>query len=297
MLRSLICLLSSLLLFNVSFALFSSKEAPPPPADAPPMNQVTSLFSEEESPYLRYAAVLAATEPFRELRDARAKKALSPFKYWLIKTKKRNVCDVARIDPKGNNGALRAACSFHVTTVSKIAASLGFTIAEFNALSIEIGTDEELKDRVMKQAYLYRLASQVGNEVRSLPQNKLNLVEDNEQRPSSQLKIAPSRMKMFIDVSGQIERLRAEGAALLKSELEVDQLPPNMCSANMLPFLSERVQGLCKDFPEQAEEVCREAGMEVDEFNTLLERSRRNPLLRLRVNSKLRVAARTAKTH
>ena len=41
---------------------------------------VVSLFAEEESEYHRYAAAVAATEPLRELRDARAKQALGNVK-------------------------------------------------------------------------------------------------------------------------------------------------------------------------------------------------------------------------
>jgi len=269
---------------------------------------VVSLFSEEEQQYHRYSAAVAATEPLRELRDARAKQALGNVKYGSLKLQKKNVCAA---DPQGTNEALQLACSTHVATVSKIIRSLGLTVSEFNNLSRRVSADPVLRDRVMKQAYLFRISADVNGDDSWMPEllpapepskaTPKRMELETEAPPSSSMpiplpgedayspqRVAPRKrppvtLGTFAVASDKVERLRQQQMVALQNELETTQLPPNLCSPSLQPVLSTRVRNLCEAFPKEAQKVVEDLGMTIEEFNAMLERSRKDPIMRLRM--------------
>jgi len=146
---------------------------------------------------------------------------------------------------------------------------------------------------------------------------QLPLVED----PASEKLLAAHkrrRMQSFARSLTQIEELREEQTELLKRTLNVRQLPTNfkvrqseepdaalyntltpptrrfaphpalrssqVCDPNILPFLSPKIQAVCNQFPILAEEVVKEYGLNSDEFNKMMEETKRNPMFRWRVN-------------
>jgi len=147
------------------WAASSRKTSSPTITTASP---VKPIFSLDELRYERYAAALAATEPIRKLRDRRAKQALLPFEFWLLKRRGilsggKGICNLAKIDPVNRNEKLLPICNQHVRSMTAIIKALGLTVSEFNALSREVSTDIELRKKVMKQAYNYRLSTDLSS--------------------------------------------------------------------------------------------------------------------------------------
>lgn len=272
------------------------------------MDSVVSLFSDSEQQYKRYAAALAATEPMREMRNQRAKQSMAPTKYWTLKMKKVNVCDVNRVDPRGQNSQLRAVCGDHVTTVTKIIRSLGLTVTEFNALSREVGADPHLRAKVMKQAFLFRIAAELGQvDLEQVPvgadwedgvghgqiatgpdavgaDSGASLpIPPVQQASAPLLPIRPVPLEKFVLARRAVELLRKEQADGLKAEMKLEVLPENICSPEYLPLLSPRVRSLCQSFPREAQDVVESHGLEVAQFNLMLEKTGRNPFLKWRL--------------
>jgi hypothetical protein len=71
----------------------------------------------------------------------------------------KGICDLAKVDPLNRNEELTNTCNQHVTSMTSIIKAFGLTVKEFNALSQEVSSDVELRKKVMKQAYIYRLST------------------------------------------------------------------------------------------------------------------------------------------
>jgi hypothetical protein len=129
----------------------------------------------------------------------------------------------------------------------------------------------------MEQAYLYRMAS-------TIKMNKIPLIEDPHAKQLLQSH-KRRRVKMFVKSITEIEELRTEQMDRLKRALKIDQLPPhiNICDPNVLPLLNPKVRSVIEAFPLQAEEIVKKYGLNSDEFNSMLEESRGNPIFRWRV--------------
>lgn len=56
-----------------------------------------------------------------------------------------------------------------------------------------------------------------------------------------------------------------------------------MSDPNVQPLLHPQVRSVCEAFPVQAEEIVKRYGMESDEFNKMLEETKRNPIFGWRV--------------
>lgn len=53
-------------------------------------------------------------------------------------------------------------------------------------------------------------------------------------------------------------------------------------------MLSKRVRDLCLSFPKEAQGIVEGYGIEVNQFNAMLDRAERNPFLRWRVSRAVR---------
>ena len=128
--------------------------------------------------YERYAAVLAATEPLRARRDARAQACVSPLKRWWLarrgvlgssgassggstgpsssSSSGSGLCNLAVVDPKGTNHRLRTVCSDHAKAMGHVIKALGMTVPEFNTLSTELNEDDNLKAKVSCTVRVHR---------------------------------------------------------------------------------------------------------------------------------------------
>jgi len=245
-------------------------------------DKMPSLFMQpEEVIYDKYAACLAATEGLRRARDAtlgnnrsavnvNAKRTKSMANFW-----KREGTQ----STDGSKKEYQRACAQYVLHSGKMIRSMGLSVSQFNQLGREVGSDKILKERVMEQAYLYRMAATVN-------MGKIPLIED----PNSKQLLKSHRrrrVQMFVQSITEIEDLRAEQTKRLQNALNIDALPPTIKISDpaILPILDPRVRAVVEAFPLQAEEIVKKYGLNSDEFNQMLEENRTNPVFRRRVKN------------
>lgn len=267
-----------------------------------------SIFSPEETQYDTYAACLAATEGLRRLRDSKLKnkrfrtavtvdaEGPSGWKSLLTGDQQNPGLDIAVESGSGGAGVgtgtgansasgevdddqegYKRACAEYVLNSTKVIKALGLSVSQFNQMGRDIRKNKPLKEKIMEQAYLYRMASTV-------KMDKIPLIQD----PNSK-KLLQShrrrRVQMFVKSITEIEELRTEQTDRLKRALNIDKLPSNMdlCDPNILPLLSPKVRAVVEAFPLQAEVIVKKYGLNSDEFNQMLEETRGNPIFRWRV--------------
>ena len=95
--------------------------------------------------------------------------------------------------------------------------------------------------------------------------------------------ITTEQINTFARCLSEVEELRKDNLEKLRQSLQVDYLPPVICDPNVRSLLDPRVRAVCDAFPLQAEEVVQRFGMGSDEFNSLLDRLRSDPIFRFRV--------------
>ena len=165
----------------------------------------------------------------------------------------------------------------YVLQAAKVVRGLGLTIPQFNQLGREVGSSPALKEKVMEQAYLYRLAA-------ALSMDKVHVHDD----PVAQKLLRAHRRKrvqMFARSMTDIEELRKEQQEKLKQALNLDRLPEgiSICDPSIQPLLSPKVRAVCSAFPLQAEEIIDKYGLNSEEFNSMLSESKNNPLFKFQV--------------
>lgn len=258
-----------------------------------------SLFtSADEIQYDTYAACLAATESLRRMRDSKAKNrkgtAVSPSSFlegnsWKsllnrvgsagVGNSSDGSNDVKSLSPVAGTGneEHKRACAEYVLNSSKAIKALGLSVSQFNQIGREISKNTSLKEKVMEQAYLYRMAS-------TIKMDKIPLIQDPD---SKQLlkSTRRRRVQMFVKSITEIEDLREDQTNRLRKALKIDSLPSNinLCDPNVLPLLSPQVKSVIEAFPLQAEVIVKKYGLNSDEFNQMLEKTRGNPVFRWRV--------------
>jgi len=132
--------------------------------------KIPTLFQlPEENSYDRYAACLGGTEGLRNVRHRE-----------LSKVKKHGgiLQSLRSRQARGNNEAEARAESKYILNSSKVIKAFGLSIPQFNQLGREVMENEELKEKVMEQAYLYRLSSSL-----SLPNNRVPIISDQMSLP------------------------------------------------------------------------------------------------------------------
>lgn len=228
----------------------------------PDEGRMPSLFVPEESVYDRYAACLAATEGLRRIRD-------------------RDLADEANVHGFGNDGE-RQINSQYVQNSERVLRALGMTVNQFNDLGRQITQDEKLRERVMEQAYLYRMAATIN-------MDRMPLLDDPQSRAVLQA-YRRDKVDLFCESMTEIEHLREGQIGRLMKSLRVDKFPENLplSDPGLLPFLSPKVRAVVEAFPYQAEEIIKKHGLQSDEFNKMLEETRSNPLFRWKVQKHLR---------
>lgn len=131
----------------------------------------------------------------------------------------------------------------------------------------------------MEQAYLYRMAAMV-----NLDQIPL-LSNDNSDNGFQRDKV-----HLFCKSIRDIEKLREDQVDRLKKSLNVDSFPTSISISDptLMPFLSPKVRAVVKAFPLQAEDVVKKNGLDSDEFNSMLQEVRSNPIFRWKVQKTLK---------
>ena len=179
----------------------------------------------------------------------------------------------------------------------------GLTVGRFNSLGKAVGSDPVLRERVMEQAYLYGMAAGLtgmepaARRGRPVPMGSAGsggttAGPSSGGGPPQQIRggfpsASPSeraRLDLFARAVTEVEALRTRNLAKIKSNLGVPVLPRGMLGEESVrSLLDPRVRDVVDAFPLQAEELVRRCGMGSDEFNSLLDRARCDPVYRWRL--------------
>ena len=124
----------------------------------------------------------------------------------------------------------------------------------------------------------------------ALNMEKVPLLEPPDAERKRKTAYARRKVRSFARSVAVIEELRGEQRELLRKSLNVERLPRaiGICDPFLLPLLSEKIQIACKSFPGRAEAIARKHGLEGGDFDKLLRETRRNPLMRWRINRYMR---------
>lgn len=271
----------------------------------------TLFFTPTEADLDRYSACLAAAEGLRRARDAgatssRVKRALQDIdsgKLDATNTSKNKDKDRMMKKWSANErkefDTLRAS---YALNTAKMVRSLGLSVARFNQLGKVVGSDPVLKERVMEQAYLYGMAAgltgmekvplitgkRIGSGGGSKGKRGSKSAGASGAGAGAPPPITPEQINTFARCLSEVEELRKDNLEKLRQSLQVDYLPPVICDPNVRSLLDPRVRAVCDAFPLQAEEVVQRFGMGSDEFNSLLDRLRSDPIFRFRVKRSMR---------
>jgi hypothetical protein len=214
----------------------------------------------------RYAACLAATEGLRRIRD-------------------RDLSEEAQHKGYINKGGAvsegeRDITQTYIKNSSRVLKALGMTIQQFNELGQHIAQDDRLREKIMQQAYLYRMAA-------TISLDKMPLIQ-----ASDVLEPYPKdKVQRFTECMTEIEQLRGGQIERLKRSLHVNEFPGhiNISDESLLPFLSPKVRAVVEAFPLQAQEIVERHGLESDEFNQMLQETKTNPIFRWKIEKKMKI--------
>lgn len=220
-----------------------------------------SLFTSEEAEYNRFAACLAATEGLRRMRD-------------------QAILEAHALEPPPDSE--RRAADQYQANSWRVLRAMGMSIDRFNELGREISKNEKLKDKVMEQAYLYRMAAMVNLDQIPVPHEET--AESGFQK---------NKIQLFCQSIRDIEKLRSDQVERLKKSLRVDSFPASISISDpaLIPFLSPKVKAVVRAFPLQAEDIVRKNGLDSKEFNIMLQEVKSNPMFRWKVQKLLKRAA------
>ena len=136
--------------------------------DAGSSIRAVSIFRADESDLHKYSAVLAATEPIRIRCDNEIKRAMNPFAYvyhFVKRTKLKDPNGVIRVENKG----VDQACSRFENRVDEVLRSYGMSSETFNSISYRMKNDSFMKQRILLQAYFYRIAADLESNINATP--------------------------------------------------------------------------------------------------------------------------------
>lgn len=97
----------------------------------------------------------------------------------------------------------------------------------------------------------------------------------------------PSQLQRFARTIQAIERERINYRNMIKTELNIKDLPPNISDPDIQPALCKLIRKAVADFPKVAEGIIQHNGLEVDEFNILQLKMSRNLLFKLYVQREI----------
>ena len=159
----------------------------------------------------------------------------------------------------------------------------------FNGMSKQIKREPYLKQRVLLQAYYYRIAADLETNTRAgLPDlptmdhfSGLKFSPDAERLASSQQKA--SRFSRFCRALYAVEGERLRQRESLQNELGIPELPVRMCDPDILPAMCGSVRGACDAFPKQVSTIAAQHGVSTADFTRLNDKVRKDLFFRLLV--------------
>jgi len=167
----------------------------------------------------------------------------------------------------------------------------------FNSMSLQIKREPYLKQRILLQAYYYRIAADLEANTRTLPElpqslsySSLRIPPDAERLASASA--SASRFSRFCRALYAVEAERLNQREVLQNQLGIPDLPTRMCDPEILPAMCSSVQTACEKFPRAVATISASQGVSVADFTRLNDRVKRNLLFRLRVQKECNKIAR-----
>ena len=158
----------------------------------------------------------------------------------------------------------------------------------FNSMSHQIKREPYLKQRVLLQAYYYRIAADLESNTRTLPElpqslsySSLRISPDAERLASASA--SASRFSRFCRALYAVEAERLAQRETLQNQLGIPDLPVRMCDPEILPAMCSSVQGACEKFPRTVATMAAAQGVSIGDFTRLNDRVRKDLFFRLRV--------------
>ena len=261
-----------------------------------------SIFKDKDAKLHKYSAILAASEPFLSERNDDIRKILNPVKYMY-----HRVIGTTFNDPdsklRRNNKNVDIVCSKYERRTSEIVKSYGLTMTTFNSLSEKIQSIPELKKKVLLQAHFYKIAADLEAnltptlptlpEISELESKSLDYDDFSDFSTYSTSdrnyynKPRESEFHRFCKALKAVENERVRMREKLSRDLNVDNLPVSMCEESTLPVMSKSVQKACLNFPPIANSVVSQYDLNMDRFDQLKMKMKRNVLFGLKVNREL----------
>ena len=160
----------------------------------------------------------------------------------------------------------------------------------FNSMSRQIKREPYLKQRVLLQAYYYRIAADLETNMRQLPElpmsslsySPLRGISPDAERLAS-ASASASRFSRFCRALYAVETERPVQRDALQHQLGIPDLPTRMCDPEILPAMCSSVQTACEKFPRTVATMAASQGVSLSDFTRLNERVKRDFLFRLRV--------------
>lgn len=267
------------------------------------------IFRADEVEYHKYAAILAATEPIRLQCDLEIRRSLNPLAYWYHKFKGTPLSDPAtllRIDNKG----VDLACNKYERKVDEVVKSYGLETNTFNELSRKLVKNNSLRQRVLLQAYYYKIAADLESNISGISASTSNMLplfpslsgtDSYSPRPNMSpfytqdgpemnfgtdyLKVRDTKFIRFCHAVRRIEHERLSQRNTLQNDLKIKALPPRMCDPDIYPAMCTTVQEACNRFPRTVQAVLSLYGLTTGEFEKLNMRTKNNFLFRIRVQN------------
>eukprot|EP01031_Cornospumella_fuschlensis_P033575 gene33575-40617_t len=243
----------------------------------------------------KYAASLAATEPYRLQCLQDLSKRINPFHRLAGFVKGKSIFEQAD-ELRGKDKKLDEILVKFEQRVQNTLKSYGINVQHFNEMSNTLSKQTDARKKVLLQAYLYKITADLeGNLHSSLPYlppldtvQSLRLKGDGRTASREDKLRSSLTIKRYAQVLREIENCRLHMRDKIKRELNLDSLPPRMCDPKYLPAMSPLIQRASADFPVLAQRIVAAYQLDVPDFNALQDRMQRNAVFRWRVSMALR---------
>lgn len=261
------------------------------------MIRAPSVFRADEVDMHKYSAVLAATEPFRYQANEAVKNAIGPLRYIILKLKGKSIINQA-LGMRSANKDLDIACEKYEQRVESTLRSYGMSAADFNEISSRINQMPQTKNRVILQAYYYKIAADLQANLKPTMPVLPSISKESSPHSVGSSPMDPraaenslqqgSPLTRFCSALQAIEYERLRHRDYIKAELKMTTLPPRMSDPEYLPAMSPVIQKASANFPKVASSIITKYQIPIEEFNRLQERIAKDPLFRIRVHKEIK---------
>ena len=240
-----------------------------------------NVFDKDQADFHKYAAILAAQETQRVIRDQELKKVMNPISFWFSKMNVRKNFNDPESRLRSRNGQANAICEDYERRLVDVVESYGLEPESFNELSSFIMCNPKLKKQIILQAFYYKLAADLehnlgeslsgGQKARKSPH--VNQLKDKVGIKTSKttdrngVERDGDELAKFARALRDVEASRLEMRSDLLSQLGIRYFPQDMCNPSVLPAMAPSIQNACVSFPQTAHKIMQKHGLNQNEFD------------------------------